>query len=65
MAEINLLRRYPRAKRNIEKRTGAQSETNIRIARRYGRDNMPDLISLLTNFRARLLREGWDGKVES
>jgi 2-polyprenyl-3-methyl-5-hydroxy-6-metoxy-1,4-benzoquinol methylase len=26
MAEINLLRRYPRAKRNIEKRTGAQSE---------------------------------------
>jgi Transketolase, C-terminal domain len=38
MAEINLLRRYPRAKRNIEKRTGAQSETNIRIARRYGRE---------------------------
>jgi len=36
MAEINLLRRYPRAKRNIEKRTGAQSEANIRIARQYG-----------------------------
>jgi len=38
MAEINLLRRYPRSKRNIEKRTGAQSEQNIRIAREYGRD---------------------------
>ena len=38
MAEINLLRRYPRAKRNIEKRTGAQSEENIRIAREYGRE---------------------------
>lgn len=38
MGEINLLRRYPRAKRNIEKRTGAQSEENIRIARQYGRD---------------------------
>ena len=32
------LRRYPRAKRNIEKRTGAQSEENIRIARQYGRE---------------------------
>ena len=38
MAEINLLHRYPRAKRNIEKRTGAQSEENIRIAQRYGRE---------------------------
>jgi hypothetical protein len=33
MAEVNLLRRYPRSKRNIEKRTSAQSEENIRIAR--------------------------------
>ncbi len=38
MAEINLLRRYPRAKRNIEKRTGAQSQENIRIARQYDRE---------------------------
>ncbi len=38
MAEINLLRRYPRAKRNIEKRTTAQSAENIRIAREYGRE---------------------------
>lgn len=38
MAEINLLRRYPRAKRNIEKRNSAQSDENIRIAREYGRD---------------------------
>src|SRR5215472_9079982 len=38
MAEINLLRRYPRARRNIEKRTVAQSEENIRIARQYGRE---------------------------
>ena len=38
MAEINLLRRYPRAKRNVEKRTSAQSEENIRISREYGRE---------------------------
>src|ERR1700736_5426659 len=38
MAEINLLRRYPRAKRNIEKRTDAQSTENIRISREYGRE---------------------------
>jgi SAM-dependent methyltransferase len=38
MTEINLLRRYPKAKRNIQKRTGAQSAENIRIARDYGRD---------------------------
>jgi SAM-dependent methyltransferase len=37
MAEIDLLRRYPRAKRNIEKRAGAQSAENVRIARQYGR----------------------------
>src|SRR6516164_2952392 len=38
MSEINLLRRYPRAKRNIGLRTVAQSEENIRIAREYGRE---------------------------
>jgi SAM-dependent methyltransferase len=38
MAEINLLQRYPKAKRNIEKRTDAQSAENIRIAREYGRE---------------------------
>jgi SAM-dependent methyltransferase len=38
MAEINLLRRYPKAKRNIQKRTTAQSAENIRIAREYGRE---------------------------
>jgi hypothetical protein len=34
------------------------------IARRYAKDNMPKLISLLTTFRKRLLAQGWDGKVE-
>lgn len=38
MAEINLLRRYPKAKRDIGKRTQAQTEENIRIARGYGRE---------------------------
>jgi cyclopropane fatty-acyl-phospholipid synthase-like methyltransferase len=38
MAEVNLLVRYPKAKRNIEKRTTAQSSENIRIARQYGRE---------------------------
>jgi SAM-dependent methyltransferase len=38
MPETNLLRRYPKAKRNIQKRTTAQSAENIRIARQYGRD---------------------------
>src|SRR5216684_4115968 len=38
MAEVNLLKRYPRSKRNIEKRHGAQAAETIRIAREYGRD---------------------------
>ena len=38
MAEVNLLLRYPKAKRNIEKRTSAQSAENVRIAREYGRE---------------------------
>jgi SAM-dependent methyltransferase len=38
MAEINLLRRYPRSQRNVGMRTEAQSEENIRIARQYGKE---------------------------
>jgi SAM-dependent methyltransferase len=38
MAEVDLLRRYPRARRNIEKRHAAQTEQNIRLARQYGRE---------------------------
>lgn len=38
MPEVNLMRRYPKGKRNIEKREAAQSEENIRIARKYGRE---------------------------
>lgn len=34
------------------------------IARRYGKDNMPVLIKTLSDFRAKLLASGWDGKVE-
>lgn len=36
MAEINLLARLPRTKRNIEKRKEAQTAENIAIARQYG-----------------------------
>jgi cyclopropane fatty-acyl-phospholipid synthase-like methyltransferase len=36
LAEVNLLRRYPKAKRNIEKRTSAQGAQNIEVARQYG-----------------------------
>jgi len=32
---------------------------------RYAKDNMGELIRLLTNFRAKLLASGWDGKVET
>ena len=34
------------------------------IARRYGKENMAEMLGLLTDFRARLLAQGWDGKVE-
>jgi hypothetical protein len=34
------------------------------IARSYSKTNTDELIRLLTNFRARLLSQGWDGKVE-
>jgi hypothetical protein len=33
------------------------------IARRYAKDNMPELIRRLTTFRKKLLAQGWDGKV--
>lgn len=38
MAEVNLLRRYPKSKRNITKRAEAQSPENIALSRRYGRE---------------------------
>jgi hypothetical protein len=33
-------------------------------AMRYAKDNMPELIQLLTAFRNKLLAQGWDGKIE-
>lgn len=36
MAEINLLRRYPRSKRNVQRRSHAKTEEHIRISREYG-----------------------------
>ena len=36
MAEINLLRRYPRARRNVGARARAKTEAHVRIARQYG-----------------------------
>lgn len=38
MAEINLLRRYPAGKRNIQKRATAKSDEHVRISRQYGFD---------------------------
>src|SRR5215469_15230488 len=38
MREINLLRRLPATKRNIEKRHEAQTAENIATARQYGRE---------------------------
>ena len=38
MAEINLLRRYPAAKRNVQKRFQAKTEDHVRISREYGFD---------------------------
>ncbi len=36
MAEKNLLARYPRGKRNVQKRSTAKTEEHIRISREYG-----------------------------
>lgn len=36
MREVNLLRSYPKSRRNIDERNTAQTDENIRIARRYG-----------------------------
>lgn len=38
MAEVHLLRRYPRSKRDIKKRHEGQTRENITIARRYGKE---------------------------
>jgi cyclopropane fatty-acyl-phospholipid synthase-like methyltransferase len=38
MAEVNLLARYPRAKRNIEKRATAKTAEHVRVSRQYGKD---------------------------
>lgn len=37
MAEINLLARLPKTKRNIQKRQAAQTPENIAVARQYGK----------------------------
>jgi cyclopropane fatty-acyl-phospholipid synthase-like methyltransferase len=36
MAEVNLLRRYPQSKRNVQARANARSADHIRISRQYG-----------------------------
>src|SRR5471030_1774126 len=36
MAEVNLLRRYPKAKREVGKRAHAKTDEHIRISRQYG-----------------------------
>jgi SAM-dependent methyltransferase len=36
MPEVNLLRRYPRGKRNVGKRATAKTDEHIRISRQYG-----------------------------
>ena len=42
----------------------ALDPTKVRIiARRYARDNMPELIRLTKAFREKLLAQGWDGKI--
>lgn len=38
MAEIDLLRRYPKAKRNVGMRASAKTEEHIRISRQYGEE---------------------------
>ena len=38
MAEVNLLRRYPKAKRNVEKRATDKTDDQIRLSREYGFD---------------------------
>ncbi len=38
MRELNLLQRYPRSKRNVQKREAARDERAIEISRQYGRE---------------------------
>jgi hypothetical protein len=40
-----------------------EKESRIRLLH-YGKTNMLELVRLLTDFRAKLLAQGWDGKVE-
>jgi ubiquinone/menaquinone biosynthesis C-methylase UbiE len=36
MAELNLLKSYPKGKRNVQKRSEAKSDEHVRISREYG-----------------------------
>ncbi len=36
MAEVNLLRRYPQSKRNVQDRAHAKTDDHVRISRQYG-----------------------------
>ncbi len=36
MADINLLRRYPKGKRSVQKRASAKTDEHVRISRQYG-----------------------------
>jgi SAM-dependent methyltransferase len=38
VAEINLLARYPKSKRDLSQRASAQNKENVRIARQYGKE---------------------------
>lgn len=38
MAEVNLLRRYPSGKRNVQKRAHAKTDEHIRVSRQYGQE---------------------------
>lgn len=38
MPEVNLLRRYPSARRNVSKRSTAKSAEHIRVSRQYGHE---------------------------
>jgi len=40
-----------------------KSESRIRLMH-YGKDNMSELVRLLSEYRVKLLAQGWDGEVE-
>jgi hypothetical protein len=56
------LKNYPGTPRRAW--TALDPDKSRIIARRYGRESIGELIRLLTDFRAKLLAQGWDGKVE-